>query len=577
MSEQFDLTTDVLVIGGGMAGLFAAIKARQRGCTVILVEKGYAGKSGATHFAGGDFLRFDPASGHKLESWITQISRRSEYLNNRAWTELVLRESGARFRDLLSFGVEPYKEDGDIWVGRLGVMEYVNLTYREYAPRLREAAVKAGVRLLDRTVMCDLIKYHGRIAGAIGFNSTSGDLYTFTAASVVIAAGGASLKEGNRPIHYATADGEAMGYRAGAEISGKEFKFGSGGIPRDQKTKRPATEIVPSTGESEMWARFPSFRGGVMGPMVAPTLNAEGGKVTMPFWDAHLGLAPLYVDLDAFSPEQIESFQSHFRRLGTIESDKIGLNIFGGGKLKLSVGSLEVAQSIHGGGSGIWPQDMDCATNVSGLYAAGDSCASMVSGAAYAGMGVGLCHAAVTGARAGTAAANFALRSGKVNPDSSALKRAKGEALAPIERRGGFSPRWAAQLIQYFSIPYFIFQIKNEERLRAALTLVEFVNSQIIPLLKAEDPHDWRLAQETKNMALHAEMMLRASIFRTESRGTHFRQDYPKRDDPAWLAWVKIGQVDGRMTLLKEPVPVAWWPDLSVPYEERYPLAFPGE
>jgi succinate dehydrogenase/fumarate reductase flavoprotein subunit len=93
----------------------------------------------------------------------------------------------------------------------------------------------------------------------------------------------------------------------------------------------------------------------------------------------------------------------------------------------------------------------------------------------------------------------------------------------------------------------------------------------------ANDAHEWRLAHETKNLVLIAEMRLRASLFRTESRGNHFREDYPRRDDPTWLAWVKLGEEDGKMKLTKEPVPKEWWPDLSRPYEERYPRILPLE
>lgn len=55
-----------------------------------------------------------------------------------------------------------------------------------------------------------------------------------------------------------------------------------------------------------------------------------------------------------------------------------------------------------------------------------------------------------------------------------------------------------------------------------------------------------------------------------ESRGMHYREDYPRRDDPSWLAWVKLKEDQGRMKLWKEPVPNEWWPDLSKPYEDRY-------
>ena len=79
-------------------------------------------------------------------------------------------------------------------------------------------------------------------------------------------------------------------------------------------------------------------------------------------------------------------------------------------------------------------------------------------------------------------------------------------------------------------------------------------------------------------MLLNAEMKLRASLFRTESRGVHYREDLPARDDENWLAWVMISQGrDGKMKLEKEPVPEKWRPDPGLSYEERYPERFPGE
>jgi succinate dehydrogenase/fumarate reductase flavoprotein subunit len=78
-------------------------------------------------------------------------------------------------------------------------------------------------------------------------------------------------------------------------------------------------------------------------------------------------------------------------------------------------------------------------------------------------------------------------------------------------------------------------------------------------------------------MVLNAEMILRASLFRTESRGQHYREDYPRRDDPEWLVWVKLEENEDGMKLSKVPIPKEWWPDLGEPYNERYPKRFPGE
>ena len=93
----------------------------------------------------------------------------------------------------------------------------------------------------------------------------------------------------------------------------------------------------------------------------------------------------------------------------------------------------------------------------------------------------------------------------------------------------------------------------------------------------AKDPHELKLVHETENMVLTAEMILRASLFRTESRGSHYREDYPRRDDPAWLAWTQLKEDKGAMKAVKVPIRKEWWPDLSKPYGERYPKRFPGE
>ena len=78
-------------------------------------------------------------------------------------------------------------------------------------------------------------------------------------------------------------------------------------------------------------------------------------------------------------------------------------------------------------------------------------------------------------------------------------------------------------------------------------------------------------------MLLNAEMKIRAGVFRTESRGTHFREDYPARNDKEWLVWVKIKDENGEMVCTKHPIPEEWAPDPRMSYRERYPIPFPGE
>jgi succinate dehydrogenase/fumarate reductase flavoprotein subunit len=201
----------------------------------------------------------------------------------------------------------------------------------------------------------------------------------------------------------------------------------------------------------------------------------------------------------------------------------------------------------------------------------------MFTGTSYSAIGSALATAAVTGARAGLSAAEYALQTEKPTVDENEVAKLKKKVHTPLQRKGGFSPRWVTQILQSIMIPYYIMHIKHEKRLQAALTLMEFLRDHLVPKITAKDPHELRLAHETKNMVLNAELRLRASLFRTESRGSHYREDYPRRDDSTWLAWVLLKDENGTMKVYKKPIPKAWWPDLSKPYDERYSYKFPGE
>jgi succinate dehydrogenase/fumarate reductase flavoprotein subunit len=566
------INTDILVIGGGLAGFFAAIKARENGLEVTMADKGYAGRSGGSHFGEGELFYFGSGSESQLKDFINDFNVKSEYLNNREWDEICVKESQDRYNDLVAWGAEfvkwtPYKTVN---------YEIKALAYRQFLPKFREKALGMGIKVLDRIMFCDLLKQDGKIVGAIGFHTTTGDLHVFRSKATIICTGGSSLKRGNQPSYYWSSDGPAMAYRAGAEISGQEFIAEMEGTDRvgyqeqmsQDKGKGIDGKIV------DILTRYPYARGG--SGWSRPTLNAEGGPILDPIWEVHMGRAPLYADFDTFTPEQMEGIHNYLERLGDWRAQKVGLDVSQGGKIQFP-GTMVILTSTPGGGSGVWPIDKNCASVLPGLYVAGDSCATMASGATYIGKGWGHNHAAVTGTRAGLAAAEYAVKSKQTVIDEKELAGVKQIIRTPVNRKGGFSPGWVTQVLHGYTVPYFIFGIKKDERLSAALTFVEFINTHLVPKLIAKDAHEWRMAQETKNMALTAEMMLRASLFRTESRGSHFREDYPRRDDPTWLAWVKIKQERDEMTIHKQPVPEEWWPDLTKSYEERYPKMIPGE
>jgi succinate dehydrogenase/fumarate reductase flavoprotein subunit len=341
-----------------------------------------------------------------------------------------------------------------------------------------------------------------------------------------------------------------MAYRAGAEIIGNEFldthstwaDYPVYGLPGASRGRRGKLQ--------EAWRR-----------MRRRIVNAEedelflGGRSYYPSLDfeAHAGRAPIFMEMNVDTAKQ----------LGVDHR----IRVLGGAASGMSIHTAE----------GIWSINTKCAANLPGLYAAGDSLGTMQVGAVYSGVGFALAGASVTGTRAGVSAAEYSSQAEKPTVDEEELAKLKKVTHAPIERKGGFSPKWVTQALQNITRPYYILYIKHEKRMEAALTLLEFLRDHLVPKLKANDPHELRLAHETKNMILAAEMKLRSSLYRTESRGWFYREDYPRRDDSNWLAWVILREENDKMKLSKRPIPKEWWPDLSKPYEERYPVRFPGE
>jgi succinate dehydrogenase/fumarate reductase flavoprotein subunit len=574
MSVEHIVETDVLIIGGGIAGLFAAIKAREEGLDVTLVDKGYAGKSGSSIAASGSWLVFNPEWGHHLDTAMNFVNKRSEYINNREWSRIVVEESWATYQDLVDWGVEfPAGSDEikDYWATHLTgphgaqvkaeSLGSIPLRHRKTPPVLRREAVRAGAKIMDRIMITDLLKQDGKVVGAIGFPAESYDLYIFKAKATVLAGGNNCFRSPGFHTSMLTGDADGMAYRASAEITGKEFPDAHFNLANYPAWKSNA-ELYAA------YMYFTSAEGKPVDVMVGFDLGME--------FIVHSGNGPVIWDLDAAVPEDIEAMREYIKkRDNPVEVERIGLDYTRGGKYPTIGGSAAGISSQQT--SGIWITNTQCATGLPGLYAAGDCCGTRACGAAHTGPGWGVTGAAVTGKRAGAGAAEHALKAPVPVLDEAELARLKQVLYAPAERKGGFSPRWVTQLLQNTMMPYFVLFIKHGERLQAALTMVEFLRDSLVPKLTASDAHELRLAHETKDMVLNAEMILRSALFRTESRGLHYREDYPRRDDSTWLAWIKVKEEQGRMTVSKESVPEEWWPDLSKPYEERYPMRFPGE
>ena len=207
-TESRDYSTDVLVIGGGMAGLFAAVKAHDAGARVLLVSKGRLGSSGQTPFAKGIFA-YDPAKETmSLDDFVAAVSRSSLGTNNSTYTRQMAAHSLARVEELREWGF---------------------FESPLYNNSFMKPIEERGIELMERVVITHLIKDEGRIAGAAGFSLDKETTHVFRAKSVILCTGAGGFKPNGFPICDLTHDGTVMAYEIGAKVTGKEWNDGHPG------------------------------------------------------------------------------------------------------------------------------------------------------------------------------------------------------------------------------------------------------------------------------------------------------------------------------------------------------------
>jgi succinate dehydrogenase/fumarate reductase flavoprotein subunit len=543
------LRADVLVIGGGFAGCFAAIRAAEAGADVVMAVKGRAGRSGLTPWANSWFV-CDDTRGVSRADHMRQFELSGEYLANMDFVEALIAESYPLYREVSDWGATTgrshYYQPGSVTRS----IEVVGA-----GDAMRRKAVSAGVRLVERVMVTDLIRSGARVNGAIGFHFESGAPFAVLAGATILCTGPASFKPLGMgyPCCAATADGDAMAYRAGAEISGKEFN--------DAHPARPANPLTEAvTREVPAWS--PLLLGGGPAGADGPATELRGERLG-------LRIASVMGVHDGGLP--VEE-----RYLATPGSGPGGRGGEPVGPLAVAPGYATPGMSNHKA-EGVFPQDTSGASGVPGLWAAGDALSSMQNGAGYAGFGCSCAGSAVQGARAGRAAAEYA--AGATAPDAppGVVRDAVAETMRPLSRPRGYSPAWVTRLLQDVMFPYHVLYVKERRRMERALGEIDYLREKYAPELKAADPHGLRLVHETRNMLLNAEMKLRAGLARRESRGSHYREDYPYRDDERFLCWIALLERDGEMATVEHPIPQEWRPDPSLSYREKYPFAFPGE
>ncbi|WP_236796092.1 FAD-binding protein [Amycolatopsis sp. GM8] len=494
-----ELAADVLVIGGGPAATWAAVKAAQAGADVVLADKGYCGTSGATASAGTGvwYVPPDPAS---REAAMAGREGLGGYLADRGWMARVLDQTYEGMAELAEAGGYPFPLDDEGRQRRQGVQG------PEYLRRMRIRVRRAGVLILDHSPVTELLlDSDGAVAGAAGHRRQEDAAYRVRAGAVVLATGGCAFLSGALGCDVNTGDGALMAAEAGAVLSGMEFS--------NAYAIAPAFTSVTKTA-FYTYATFYHEDGTV--------LDGAGSQRGRSVIARALLSERVFAQLD-HAGEQVRQAMRLAQPNFFLTFDRLGIDPF---TQKFEVTLL--AEGTVRGTGGIRLTGSDCATGVPGLYAAGDAATrELICGGFTGGGSHNAAWAMSSGTWAGRAAALHARRfrgtTRRLRPAGTTGLRPSGSPGAPGEHRE------IVRAVQDEVLPYDKNFLRDGSRLAPALAALDTTWARARESLHGTG-RDAVRAREAAAMTAHARWMYSAALARTETRGMHKRADFSRQD-----------------------------------------------
>lgn len=568
MKNRNVMYTDILVVGGGIAGLTCAIKAAESNARVLVAEKAVTGGAGMATRAGNGLLAILE---EEIEDYVEYHVRRiGQYANDQDQIRQLAEVNLDTLNALKGWGVKiTTDEKGNLGFFKNAGSSPWHMCGIELGAMLAmlETAKKAKVEIKDHFQVTGLVKDGARIAGAVGFDIYNGAWSVINAKAVVLCTGACGYRNIRMFINHG--EGNSLAYDAGAQMRSAEFGnfYEVYSVDKGDTLHGTYPFVYNSKGEN-LWDKY---NGDWDAPAPTPEMNAGMVKEYLD------GNGPLYVDFEKLQ-EAIDG-GSEWGMMGQttdVEAASIGTGLTRMFPDKLRWVKLfddreaeflnmtkkpEVKLGLHGN-TGCVRVGLDFQTTVPGLFASGiDS----FNGSGYAGAapqpgmqkGNGIGYAASSAFVCGTAVATY-VNNSKAAPviNEAQVEILRKETFLPIERATGIDPHDVIEAVQECVAPIRFNCIRSGDRLNEALGMLEKVKNEMIPKMYAKDWHGLKVCHEAKAMAVTAELMMRSALVRTESRGFHIREDYPERDDVNWLKWVLVDNADGRMVVSTEPIPM---------------------
>ncbi|HUB26957.1 MAG TPA: fumarate reductase/succinate dehydrogenase flavoprotein subunit [Tepidisphaeraceae bacterium] len=580
---------DVLVVGAGGAGLRAAIEASAAGVKVGLICKSLLGKAHTVMAEGGIAAALGNVDNR--DNWKVHFSdtmRGGQYINNWRMAELHAKEAPARVRELEAWGaVFDRTNDGRILQRNFGGHRYPRLAHvgdrtgLEMIRTLQDHGIHQGMTVHMEFTVVSLLKDGPRVVGALTYDREHGRFHVFNAKAIVLATGGIGRAYQITSNSWeGTGDGHSLAYHAGAELVDMEFiQFhptgmvwppsvkgilvtegvrGEGGVLRNKDGKRFMFDDIPdlyknqtADNEDEGWrytqgdknARRPPellTRDHVARCIMREVKSGRGSPHGGVFLDISW-IKQKLSNAEAHIKKKLPSMYHQFKQLADID---------------ITAEPMEVGPTTHYVMGGIRVDSDTQMSSVPGLFAAGE-CAAGINGANRLG-GNSLSDLLVFGKRAGEYAAMYAKENslGTINKDQ--VESLAAAALAPFERGGSAPNPYQVQQDLQQTMQSLVGIVRTDKEMRTAqeqlASLWDRAGKVGVAGNRDYNP-GWHTALDLKNLLTVSEAVTASALERKESRGGHFRDDFPKKDEAfATFNIVTYRGPDGKMSLRREPL-----------------------
>ncbi|MBA7577059.1 L-aspartate oxidase [subsurface metagenome] len=531
--------TDLLVIGGGLAGLTAALEATKKNIKVAIAYEG----SGASPRVMGFNVPLD--IGDSSNIFFSDTIESGCYINNQKLVYILSREAKLAMTMLESLGLSFDKEGSKYSQLKAlscrfpRVVHYKNSTGLLAIKLIKKELKNRKVATLDNIKITHLLKKENKIIGAFGFNTKTFKPVIFKTNAVILATGGCcGIYSSTTNLPQATGNGYSMAYDLGAELVDMEFIQFEPCIsvcPKSLRGKGIITTLLNEGGKlyNKSGKRF-MFKYSKKGESTHKDILARAiySEIKEGRGTKNGGV---YFDASNCSSGLIEKkYPSYLKRYLSAGID-------------IRKEPIEVASAAHTSIGGI-KIDRDCMTSVEGLYACGEV-AGGVHGANRIGGNAGT-EVFVFGRIAGISASEYIQKNRKDKAGKDHLVKKVEGIYGPskLKPNGKYNIEDIKIKIKD-TVSEYANVARDEKNLKKGLKELEEVKDEMIPEAKTTSMSELVKSYSLSSMATVSEMIMNAALARKESRGAHYREDWPKKDDKSWLKNIIVKKVDGNMKL----------------------------